>query len=89
MDLSYFSMEIWLADDVPTYSGGLGVLAGDTLRAISDLGLACNAVTLLYRGGYFRQVIDGDGTQQAQAVDWDPEDHLERLNVRASFELEA
>ena len=88
MDLSYFSMEIWLADDVPTYSGGLGVLAGDTLRAISDLGLACNAVTLLYRGGYFRQVIDGDGTQQAQAVDWDPEDRLERLDVRASFELE-
>lgn len=88
MDLSYFSMEIWLADDVPTYSGGLGVLAGDTLRAIADLELRCNAVTLFYRGGYFRQVIDADGTQRAEAVAWDPSTRLERLDVQTSFELE-
>ncbi|MGB1699030.1 MAG: alpha-glucan family phosphorylase [Nannocystaceae bacterium] len=88
MDVSYFSMEIWLADGIPTYSGGLGVLAGDTLRALADAGVACNAVTLLYTGGYFRQEITEEGTQRDEAVVWDPSAHLEPLDVRASFQLE-
>lgn len=88
MHVSYFSMEIWLADDIPTYSGGLGVLAGDTLRAIADKGVACNAVTLLYKGGYFRQRITDDGTQRAEPVQWNPAEKLERLDIRASFDLE-
>ena len=88
MHVSYFSMEIWLADDIPTFSGGLGVLAGDTLRAIADKGIACNAVTLMYKGGYFRQSITAEGTQRDHPVVWEPASKLERLDVRASFELE-
>ncbi|HSP54671.1 MAG TPA: alpha-glucan family phosphorylase, partial [Dehalococcoidia bacterium] len=53
--IAYFSMEIAVDPAVPTYSGGLGILAGDTLRAAADLGLPMVAVSLLYRHGYFRQ----------------------------------
>src|SRR5207248_10037820 len=53
--LAYFSMEIALEADMPTYSGGLGVLAGDTLRSAADLGIPIVAVTLLHRKGYFRR----------------------------------
>lgn len=52
--LAYFTMEIGLDSAMPTYSGGLGILAGDTLRAAADLGLPMVAVTLLHRKGYFR-----------------------------------
>lgn len=77
--IAYFSMEIALASDIPTYSGGLGVLAGDTLRSGADMGLPMVAVTLLYRKGYFRQEIDADGVQTEGDVVWAPEQHLERL----------
>src|SRR5581483_6288261 len=53
--VAYFSMEIGIDPDVPTYAGGLGVLAGDFIRAAADLGLPLVAVTLLHRKGYFRQ----------------------------------
>jgi glucan phosphorylase len=53
--IAYFSMEIALENGIPTYSGGLGVLAGDTLRAAADLGLPMVGVTLLHRQGYFVQ----------------------------------
>ena len=77
--IAYFSMEIALASEIPTYSGGLGVLAGDTLRSGADMGLPMVAVTLLYRKGYFRQEIDAHGTQSEKDVVWAPELHLERL----------
>lgn len=80
--VAYFSMEIALKDELPTYSGGLGVLAGDFLRSAADLGLPLVAVTLCYRNGYFRQVIDGDGGQHEVPIDWSPSDLLERLPVR-------
>ena len=53
--VAYFSMEIAITPAIPTYSGGLGVLAGDTLRAAADAGLRLAAVTLAHRKGYFRQ----------------------------------
>jgi starch phosphorylase len=61
--VAYFSMEIAVQDGVPTYSGGLGVLAGDHLRSAADLGLPLVGVTLLYRRGYFSQRLDDDGRQ--------------------------
>jgi glucan phosphorylase len=70
--IAYFSMEIGLESDLPTYSGGLGVLAGDTLKSSSDLALPMVAVSLLYRKGYFRQELDFDGWQKEHAVDWNP-----------------
>ena len=63
--VAYFSMEFMLSEALPIYSGGLGNVAGDQLKAASDLGVPVIGVGLLYQQGYFRQVIDKDGTQQA------------------------
>ena len=63
MAIAYFSLEFGLAECLPIYSGGLGVLAGDHLKATSDLGLPLVAVGLLYRQGFGRQEIDGGGRQ--------------------------
>jgi starch phosphorylase len=63
--VAYFSMEFMLSEALPIYSGGLGNVAGDQLKATSDLGVPVVGVGLLYQQGYFRQVIDKDGAQQA------------------------
>jgi starch phosphorylase len=63
--VAYFSMEFMLSEVLPIYSGGLGNVAGDQLKAASDLGIPVISVGLLYQQGYFRQVIDKDGAQQA------------------------
>lgn len=88
MTVAYFSMEAGLHPEIPTYSGGLGVLAGDTLRAAADLGLPMVAVTLLYRDGYFRQHLDEEGQQTETAAVWRPEDFLQRLEATVSVEIE-
>jgi len=80
--VAYFSMEIALGDDVPTFSGGLGVLAGDHLRAAADAGIPAVGVTLVYHLGFFRQQIDEAGGQVEHAVHWRPADHLEPLDAR-------
>src|SRR5271156_7200396 len=74
--VAYFSMEIAVAPDMPTYSGGLGVLAGDTLRAAADMGLPLAAVTLAHRLGYFRQHLDANGVQTGESQPWSPESIL-------------
>lgn len=86
--VAYFSMEIALASELPTYAGGLGVLAGDLLRAAADAGVAMVGVTLLYRKGYFRQVLDAQGHQQERDVHWRPEQHLERVPAEVSLTIE-
>jgi starch phosphorylase len=58
--VGYFSMEIAIEPSMPTYSGGLGVLAGDTLRSAADVGLPLAAVTLVHRKGYFQQSGPGE-----------------------------
>ncbi|MGP0109708.1 MAG: alpha-glucan family phosphorylase [Acidimicrobiales bacterium] len=80
--VAYFSMEVALDDEVPTFSGGLGVLAGDFLRAASDMGVPAVGVTLLYHQGFFRQELDAAGRQIEHPVRWTPADHLERLDAR-------
>lgn len=82
-------MEIALDPKMPTYSGGLGVLAGDTLRSAADLSVPIAAVTLLYRKGYFQQTLDEHGNQSEAAVSWRPEDVLERLEQVASATIES
>src|SRR6202030_1483864 len=62
---AYFSMEFMLSEALPIYSGGLGNVAGDQLKANSDLGVPVVGVGLLYQQGYFRQLIDQNGAQQA------------------------
>jgi starch phosphorylase len=63
--VAYFSMEFMLSEALPIYSGGLGNVAGDQLKASSDLGVPVVGIGLLYQQGYFRQAIDKDGAQQA------------------------
>ena len=86
--VAYFSMEIALENDIPTYSGGLGVLAGDTLRAAADIGVPLVAVTLVSRSGYFRQEIDPQGRQIEHADDWDPARYATRLQATVALDLE-
>ena len=70
--IAYFSMEIGLMKEMPTYSGGLGVLAGDTLKSSADLGLPLVGLTLVSRKGYLRQSLDSQGLQTAYPDEWDP-----------------
>jgi starch phosphorylase len=86
--IAYFTMEIGLATDMPTYSGGLGVLAGDTVRAAADLKVPMVAVTLLHRKGYFYQRLDSEGRQIEAPVDWAVHDFLTELPQRASVTIE-
>jgi len=85
--IAYFSMEIALDPNMPTYSGGLGMLAGDTLRSAADLGAPLVAVTLVYRKGYFRQYLDPSGQQSEQPQQWEPERTLKAVDGRVSIEI--
>src|ERR1700746_2011012 len=87
-NIAYFSMEIALDPNMPTYSGGLGMLAGDTLRSAADLGAPLAAVTLVYRKVYFRQHLDPPGNQSEDPQQWDPERPLTEVAGRVSIEIE-
>jgi len=86
--IAYFSMEIALENAMPSYSGGLGVLAGDTIRAAADLRLPMVAVSLLYRKGYFVQRLAEDGSQTEEPVEWKVENFLHEEAARASVPIE-
>jgi starch phosphorylase len=86
--VAYLSMEIAVTPAMPTYSGGLGVLAGDTLRAAADMGLPLVAVTLVHRCGYFRQRLDSDGTQTEEPQPWNPEEMLAKEGVIVRLAIE-
>ena len=86
--IAYFSMEICLEQAIPTYSGGLGVLSGDTLRSCADLGVPVSAVSLLHRKGYFEQHLDAYGQQTESPVSWNPEQVLEAVDARATVTIE-
>ena len=86
--IAYFTMEIALDDDMPTYSGGLGVLAGDTIRSAADLSVPLVGITLLHRKGYFYQHLDENGWQREEAVQWVIEDYLKALPQRADVAIE-
>lgn len=87
-EVAYFSMEIGLEPTMPTYSGGLGVLAGDLLRSAADIGLPMVGITLLYRKGYFQQHLDPEGNQTESPVAWDPQVFMEAVEARASVSIE-
>ncbi|MFC1799486.1 alpha-glucan family phosphorylase [Candidatus Eisenbacteria bacterium] len=70
--IAYLSMEIGIAPKMPTYSGGLGILAGDTIKSAADLKVPVVAVTLIYKKGYFRQEIDKKGAQHELPYEWNP-----------------
>ena len=86
--VAYFSMEVGLKESIPTYSGGLGVLAGDILKSAADLGVPMAGVTLLYRKGYFVQEFNNDDWQQEKPVVWDPSKELTLLPNRISITIQ-
>src|SRR5579884_1161516 len=86
--VAYFSMEIAVDPNIPTYSGGLGILAGDMLRAAADIEFPMIGVSLVYRKGYFRQTLTPAGTQIEQPDFWNPEGRLELVRERTAVILE-
>lgn len=86
--IAYFSMEIGLQANIPTYSGGLGVLAGDTIRSAADLAVPMVAVTLLPRKGYFHQNLDAQGQQTETPEAWNIHERLKPLTPRVSVVIE-
>ncbi len=86
--IAYFSMEIGLAESISTYSGGLGMLAGDTVRSAADEGLPFVAVSLAHRKGYFRQHLDASGGQTEESMPWPIEQLLQPVAARATIEIE-
>jgi starch phosphorylase len=86
--VAYFSMEIALEVGLPTYSGGLGVLAGDTLRSAADMGVPMVAVTLAHRKGYFRQMLDSSGRQTEAPMPWSPEGRLPSVGAVAAITVQ-
>lgn len=87
-DIAYLSLEIGFEAEIPTYSGGLGILAGDTLKAAADVGVPYCGVTLLYRGGYFSQKISGDGSQSPEPHPWEPEKILRPMSPKIVVPLD-
>ena len=86
--IAYFSMEIGLRSEIPTYSGGLGVLAGDTLRSAADLELPLVGVTLISREGYFRQTLTAQGEQRETPDPWQPESWCTPLRAKVCVPVE-
>lgn len=86
-EVAYFSMEFMLESDIPTYAGGLGVLAGDLLRSCADMGISAVGVTLVYNGNIFSQHIEPDGSQTFKSVDWRKVDQLTKLTERISLTI--
>src|SRR5512144_1012168 len=86
--VAYFSMEVGIDPAMPTYAGGLGVLAADTIRAAADQEVPMVAVTLVHRKGYFRQKLAADGWQNEEAEQWVVTDYLTELPERATVTIE-
>ncbi len=86
--IAYFSMEIGIQNDIPTYSGGLGVLAGDTIRSSADLKLPMVAVSLISKKGYFRQELDRKGKQREISDAWNPSRYMTLLPNKIVVQIE-
>ncbi len=86
--IAYFSMEIGVAESLPTYSGGLGVLAGDTILSAADMKVPMVAVSLLHRKGYFFQRLTDEGQQIEEPVAWSVDDFTKEMEPRISITIE-
>jgi starch phosphorylase len=86
--VAYYSMEIAIEPGMPTYSGGLGVLAGDTLRSYADLGVPLVAFSLVHRKGYFQQHLDASGMQREDIQPWNPADYCTEEKARVTVSIE-
>jgi starch phosphorylase len=87
MKIGYFSMEIGLNEHIPTYSGGLGILAGDHIKSVADLNIPLVGVTLLYKRGYFIQSINPLGQQEEMYPYFDPRAFMEPLPFKVTITI--
>ncbi|MBU0762902.1 MAG: alpha-glucan family phosphorylase, partial [Candidatus Altiarchaeota archaeon] len=86
--VAYFSMEVGLAPELPIYAGGLGILAGDTLKSFADLNVPAVGVSLLNEKGYFYQELDEWGNQREADVNWDHRKQMSLLSDKVNVNLE-
>src|ERR1700753_3769478 len=86
--VAYFSMEVAINPAMPTYSGGLGMLAGDTLRSAADVGIPLAAFTLAHRKGYFEQYLSGESDQSEERQPWNPSDFCKEESARITVSVE-
>ncbi len=86
--IAYFSMEVGLTNDFPTYSGGLGVLAGDTIRSSADLKIPLVAVSLVSKKGYLKQEITSEGNQIEHPAEWTPSKFMNELPTRIRLQIQ-
>jgi starch phosphorylase len=86
--IAYFSMEVGLTNDIPTYAGGLGTLAGDAIRSSADLNVPLVAVTLISKRNYFKQKLDANGRQTELPSEWNPEQFMTLLPNEVNVQIE-
>ena len=86
--VAYFTMEVAAKPGIPTFAGGLGILAGDLLHSCADLGVSAVGVSICWQYGYLHQTLHGDGTQEYESVSWNPSDHLHKLSQRVTVQIE-
>ncbi len=88
LTVAYFTMEIGLSGDIPTYAGGLGMLAADIMRSATDMKVPAACMTVCWQHGYMRQTIAADGTQKYEESTWDPKDKMTLLPERITVTVE-
>jgi starch phosphorylase len=88
LQLAYFSMEIMLRTHIPTYAGGLGILAGDLLRSCADMHIPAAGMTLVYNGTFFNQVFNPDGSQSYKELEWRKSDQFTKMPHRVQLTLD-
>lgn len=88
LTVAYFTMEIGLKAEIPTFAGGLGMLAADLMRSCADLGVKAACMTMCWQFGYLHQDIQTDGTQHYSEITWKPEEHLKRLKPTVTVQIE-
>jgi starch phosphorylase len=85
--IAYFVMECALDSRIPTYSGGLGILAGDTLQSFADLDVPAVGITLLWKNGFINQKLSNDGAQLNSLQDWDVEKYMQPTNIKIKIPI--
>ena len=86
--IAYFSMEIGLSNNIHTYNGGLGILAGDTIRSSADLKVPLVGITLVSKKGHFRQEITSDGKQVEYPDPWEPSKYMQLLSTEVKVQIQ-
>jgi len=86
--IAYFSMEIGLSNNIHTYNGGLGILAGDTVKSSADLKVPLVGITLVSKKGHFKQEITSDGKQVEHPDPWEPSEYMQLLSTEVKVQIQ-